>query len=222
MPDARPCSLIEWRALSGGGARNVGSAARARSRWRTAGTAMPHKTAPCGLAMPVLRKRPQFARQVEGRHARSCLGIDSRVSWRREGPWGRARYIHPWPPEMVGWLEVVIGRHTPTHRDKGLNLEKNPEFPGQLDCIDESLNITQYMNLFQEQGHMRRHRVVDRAYRRAGFDAHWAGQIEEVETGERFVIDSWFQDNGMLPYISPSTDWFDLTDLRILSFGIQD
>ena len=70
---------------------------------------------------------------------------------------------------------------------------------------------------------MRRHRVVDRAYRKAGFDAHhWAGQIEEIETGERFVIDSWFQDNGMLPYISPSTDWFDVTDLRILSFGIQD
>ena len=124
--------------------------------------------------------------------------------------------------QAVGWLEVVIGRHTPTHRDKGLNLEKNPEFPGQLDCIDESLNITKYMNLFQEQGHMRRHRVVDRAYRKAGFDAHWAGQIEEIETGERFVIDSWFQDNGMLPYISPSTDWFDITDLRILSFGIQD
>jgi len=124
--------------------------------------------------------------------------------------------------QAVGWLEVVIGRHTPTHRDKGLNLEKNPEFPGQLDCIDESLNITQYMNLFQEQGHMRRHRVVDRAYRKAGFDAHWAGQIEEIETGERFVIDSWFQDNGMLPYISPSTDWFDITDLQILTFGIQD
>jgi hypothetical protein len=124
--------------------------------------------------------------------------------------------------QAIGWMEVVIGRHTPTHRDKGLNLEKNPEFPGQLDCIDESLNITTYMQLFQDQGHLRQHRVVDRAYRKAGFDAHWAGQIEEIDTGERFVIDSWFQDNGMLPYLSPSTDWFDITDLRILTFGIQD
>ena len=124
--------------------------------------------------------------------------------------------------QAVGWMEVIVGRHTPTYRDKGLNLEKNPEFPGQLDCIDESLNITTYMQLFQEQGHLRRHRVVDRAYRKAGFDAHWAGQIEEIETGEHFVIDSWFQDNGMLPYISPSTDRFDLTDLQILTFGILD
>ena len=124
--------------------------------------------------------------------------------------------------QAVGWMEVIVGRHTPTYRDKGLNLEKNPEFPGQLDCIDESLNITTYMHLFHEQGHLRRHRVVDRAYRTVGFDAHWAGQIEDIETGERFVIDSWFQDNGMLPYISPSTDWFDVTDVRILIFGIQD
>ena len=124
--------------------------------------------------------------------------------------------------QAIGWMEVVVGRHTPTHRDKGLNLEKNPEFPGQLDCIDESLNITTYMQLFQDQGHLRRHRVIDRAYRKAGFDAHWAGQIEEINTGERFVIDSWFQDNGMLPYLSPSTDWFDITDLQILTFGIQD
>ena len=39
--------------------------------------------------------------------------------------------------QAVGWLEVVVGRHTPTHKDKGLNLEKNPQFQGQLDCIDE-------------------------------------------------------------------------------------
>ena len=30
--------------------------------------------------------------------------------------------------QAVGWMEVIVGRHTPTHRDKGLNLEKNPEF----------------------------------------------------------------------------------------------
>ena len=124
--------------------------------------------------------------------------------------------------QAVGWLEVVVGRHTPTHRDKGLNLEKNPEFQGQLDCIDESLNITNYMNLFYKQGHMRFHRPVERAYRRGGFDQHWAGQLEEIATGTRFVIDSWFQDNGMLPYIAKSEEWHDLTDAQILLFRIND
>ena len=115
-----------------------------------------------------------------------------------------------------------MGRHTPTHRDKGLNLEKNPNFPGQLDCIDESLNITTYMHLFESQGHLRWHHVMDRAYRSGGFDSHWAGQLQEVATGERFVIDSWFQDNGMLPYIARSAKWEDLTEARILLFSGAD
>ncbi len=112
--------------------------------------------------------------------------------------------------QAIGWMEVIVGRHTPTHRDKGLNLENNPEFPGQLDCIEESLNVTAYMHLFAEQGHLRWHHVIDRAYRQGGFNAHWAGQIQEIETGERFVIDSWFRDNGMLPYIARSSKWEDL------------
>ncbi len=122
----------------------------------------------------------------------------------------------------IGWMEVVMGHHTPTHRDKGLNLEKNPNFPGQLDCIDESLNVTTYMHLFESQGHLRWHHVMDRAYRSGGFDAHWAGQLQEVATGERFVIDSWFQDNGMLPYIARSAEWEDLTEARIVLFSGAD
>lgn len=122
----------------------------------------------------------------------------------------------------IGWMEVVVGRHTPTHHDKGLNLEKNPNFPGQLDCIDESLNVTTYMHLFESQGHLRWHHVMDRAYRSGGFDSHWAGQLQEVATGERFVIDSWFQDNGMLPYIARSAKWEDLTEARILLFSGAD
>jgi hypothetical protein len=78
------------------------------------------------------------------------------------------------------------------------------------------------MDLFYEQGHMRFHRPVERAYRRGGFDAHWAGQLEEIATGTRFVIDSWFQDNGMLPYIAKSEEWHDLTDAQILLFRIND
>ena len=123
--------------------------------------------------------------------------------------------------KALGWLEVIVGRHTPTFRDKGLNLEKNPEFPGQLDCIDESINVNYYMKIFEEQGHMQYHRVIDRAYRRAGFDSHWAGQIQESATGERFVVDSWFQDNGMLPYIARSLEWENLSRLRLRQFGLS-
>ncbi|KAA3634643.1 MAG: hypothetical protein DWQ08_00255, partial [Proteobacteria bacterium] len=57
--------------------------------------------------------------------------------------------------QAVGWMEVVIGKHTPTHRDTGLDLDYGGEFPGQLDCIDESLNTTTYLRLFEHYGLLR-------------------------------------------------------------------
>ncbi len=113
--------------------------------------------------------------------------------------------------QAVGWMEVLIGQHTPTHRDKGMNLSHAEAlFPGQLDCIDESKNTTTYLRLFESHGLLRWHRVVDRAYRRAIFDQHWAGQIEETANGTRYVVDSWFEDNGYLPYVQASAQWEDI------------
>lgn len=111
----------------------------------------------------------------------------------------------------IGWFESVVGQHTPTHRDLGGDLG-NPEanFPGQLDCIDESLNTTTYLMLLEKNGLLKHHRVVERAYRRAIFDQHWAGQIETLAGGERWVIDSWFQNNGYLPYLQRETEWQDI------------
>ena len=112
--------------------------------------------------------------------------------------------------QAIGWMEVVVGKYTPTHRDTGLDLEYGGEFPGQLDCIDESLNTTTYLQLFKDRGLIRHHRVLERAYRRAIFDQHWAGQIQELETGDRYVVDSWFQKNGILPYIQEYEQWMDI------------
>jgi len=107
----------------------------------------------------------------------------------------------------VGWMEELVGRHTPTHRDVAGNLPENAQMPGQLDCIDESRNTTTYLKLLQTNNLLRFHRVVERAYRRALFDQHWSGQIEEISNGDRYVVDSWFQDNGMLPYVQSVNSW---------------
>ena len=112
--------------------------------------------------------------------------------------------------KAIGWMEVLVGRHTPTHRDVGGDLKDNAKFPGQLDCIDEANNTTTYLQLFEENGLLQHHKVVEQAYRRAIFDQHWAGQIETLETGERWVVDSWFQNNGHLPYLQLSSEWEDI------------
>jgi len=111
----------------------------------------------------------------------------------------------------IGWMEVVVGRYTPTNRDVGGDLQNGRvDFPGQLDCIDESLNTTTYMKLFERNGLLKYHTVVERAYRRSIFDQHWAGQIETIDGGERWVVDSWFQDNGYLPYLQEVAAWEDI------------
>lgn len=110
----------------------------------------------------------------------------------------------------IGWLEVVIGHHTPIWRDIGRDLGPGAVFPGQMDCIDTSINTTTYLRLFEHYGLLKWHRVIKRAYRRAIINQHWAGQIEELATDKRYAVDAWFEPNGYLPYIQSSAEWNDI------------
>ena len=107
----------------------------------------------------------------------------------------------------IAVLEHIAGTQTPTFRDRG----RNPivdDWPGQMDCIDESMNTKRYLDLLQERNLLRWHRVADRAYRAPHlFDQHWAGQIIELETLDSYIVDSWFLDNGELPYIQAASAW---------------
>ncbi len=110
--------------------------------------------------------------------------------------------------QAIGWMEVIVGRYTPSHLDVGGDLQNGAvTFPGQLDCIDESLNTTTYLKLFEQNNLLKYHTVIERAYRRTIFDQHWAGQLRTLDSNERWVVDSWFQDNGYLPYIQRSEEW---------------
>lgn len=111
--------------------------------------------------------------------------------------------------KAIGWMEVLIGRHTPTsidlEFDKVHNIDKRES--GQLDCIDESVNTSVYLHLFASSGLLKHHVVIEEAYRKALLDQHWAGQVKEIESGTRYIFDSWFQPNGYLPVVQKSTDW---------------
>ena len=117
----------------------------------------------------------------------------------------------------IGWMETIVGRHTPTHKDLAFDLPPGGDlkalFPGQLDCIDEAINTTTYLKLFAREKLLTHHVVIKPAYRRSWFDQHWAGQVREKKTGKRFVVDSWFQANGHLPVIQNSADWENITPI---------
>lgn len=116
--------------------------------------------------------------------------------------------------QAVGWIEELIGRHTPTHLDKAKNDLLPSQAEGQQDCIDESLNTTTYLRLLEHEGLLKWHRVVDRAYRKAILDQHWSGQIQEIATGQGYVVDSWFSANGHLPFIQKVEKWKEIRYFR--------
>ncbi len=110
----------------------------------------------------------------------------------------------------IGWMEVIVGRHGPGREDRALDLKFVSRRTGQMDCIDESANTTTYLKLFETVNLLKWHRVIEPIQRRALFNAHWASQIVEIGTGDRYVIDSWFHDNGMLPNVQKREDWLDI------------
>ncbi|NKB63242.1 MAG: hypothetical protein GKR95_14350 [Gammaproteobacteria bacterium] len=123
----------------------------------------------------------------------------------------------------IGWMEVLIGQHTPTHKDLAFDLPAQDDvshlFPGQQDCIDEAVNTTTYLRLFEQSGLLKHHTVIEQAYRKAILDQHWAGQVKELVTGKRWVVDSWFQPNGYLPVIQASEEW---EDINLLTAVVDD
>ena len=169
---------------------------------------------------------PAEARPTGIKNIPVCMNFSCRekqIIWLRLDEWKSvANWFHPPAASAeiertniknaIGWMEVIVGRHTPTHRDVGGDLgNPDAQYPGQLDCIDESLNTTTYLKLFEQNNLLKYHKVVDRAYRRAILDQHWAGQIEVINSGERWVVDSWFQHNGYLPYMQTTEKWEDIS-----------
>lgn len=112
----------------------------------------------------------------------------------------------------IALMEKFTGAAIGTWRDKGGTFNGGE---GQMDCIDESINTSLYLTMFQKYGLMRLHRVEDRATR-GWFLAGWphtTAVIGEVasspgaESGRLWAVDSWFLDNGEPPFILPLATW---------------
>lgn len=109
-------------------------------------------------------------------------------------------------------MEIIVGHSTGTWRDKGGTFNGGD---GQLDCIDESTNTSLYLVMFEKYGLMRMHTVEDRSTRGwfIGGWPHTTAVIAEITPSvsmERkllWAVDSWFLDNGELPFILPLEEW---------------
>ena len=109
----------------------------------------------------------------------------------------------------IALMERIAGEQTLTGNDVGKN-RRHPDGGQQMDCLDETANTTTYLLLFQQEGWLHYHEVMERAFRAPlFFDSNFAALVREIATGQRYVVDSWFLDNGRPPYVQEMSLWLD-------------
>jgi hypothetical protein len=109
--------------------------------------------------------------------------------------------------KAIALMEEYSGQIAGTSRDEGGNYSPGSDTIKQMDCIDESTNTYQYLNALEELNLLRWHSVEPKVRRIVWFAQHWTAVVSENTTGELFVVDSWYLDNGEPPYIQLLADW---------------
>ena len=110
----------------------------------------------------------------------------------------------------IGHLYGWGGEQSDIHNDPGGNYADD-NVSGKMDCIDHSTSTTRLLQVLTRRGYLRWHRVLETDSRNfVGIvPVHWSAVIEEKSEGEprRFVVDSWFVDNGQPAVILPLDEW---------------
>lgn len=111
--------------------------------------------------------------------------------------------------KAIALMEKQMGAVTGTQGD----LPKAPikrQSVMELDCIDETINTTKYLNFLAEDGLLKFHRVGQPVYKGLIFNGiypHNSASIMEIETGDVYVIDSYIYANGIAPDVRSLESW---------------
>lgn len=124
-----------------------------------------------------------------------------------------AQYERALLAEYIAHVEQFVGRQTNTQFDRAgsfpVFLKLGEQYSSQMDCIDESINTLSYLRLLDSQGMITHHDVtglVTRGGLLAGYP-HTAVLLTEKQSNKKYVIDSWFYDNGRPAVVLPLKIW---------------
>lgn len=114
-------------------------------------------------------------------------------------------------------FEIIVGGITGTQHDKHgtfrLYQDKDVKYNRfQQDCVDESTNTTVYLSLLHQSGLIKFHRPTQPQSRQPFLGGnrwwHQTSTIRDLETGQQYAVDSWFEDNGKPAHIVDIKTWF--------------
>ncbi|MDR3221431.1 MAG: hypothetical protein LBU46_05400 [Candidatus Accumulibacter sp.] len=144
------------------------------------------------------------------------LGELAQLLGRARNPAGEREAIGEAIGHLLGWA----GQQSPIGADRGGNYADDAVY-GRMDCLDHSATTTRLLRLLERRGLLRFHRVLEPVARlRFMLFQHYSAQIEEMKDGAernedaeedaasaRFVVDSWFFDNGHPAAVMPLDAW---------------
>jgi len=130
--------------------------------------------------------------------------------------------------DVVGQLYSWAGQQTPVFADRGGNTPDDGVH-GAMDCIDHSTTTTRFLKMLERRRMLRYHEVENIARRRRFLlFEHYSAVIEELPRSmtpkpadddrpdfsgqtkpQRYVVDSWFVNNGKPAVILPLEEWTD-------------
>jgi hypothetical protein len=110
--------------------------------------------------------------------------------------------------QVIGRLYAWAGETTPIANDRGGNYPADAGMEGRMDCIDHSKTTTRLLRMLEARGWLKFHRVLNPILRRRFiFAEHRSAVIAETTSQQRFVVDSWFVDNGKAAVVLPLKAW---------------
>ncbi len=109
----------------------------------------------------------------------------------------------------IAMMERYSGAKTGTSADlkEAVSLKQNIY---QQDCIDETVNTSQYIAMLQKDGLLKFYEGTEPTHRGYLIDGRWphnTAVIREKAGGKLWAIDSFYRANGEEPYIIPREDW---------------
>ena len=104
--------------------------------------------------------------------------------------------------------EIAVMAQTGTGPDVGGTLVGYGR-PDQTDCIDETANMVQFLELMQHQGLLLHHRVAAPVMKDPVVEGwfHFSATIAEIKGGEIWSVDSWYFDSGHPAIVLPLEVW---------------
>ncbi len=113
--------------------------------------------------------------------------------------------------KAVGQIENHINQKTGMRLDRAEAVAFETD-THQMGCIDEAVNTSRYLRFLGEEGVFAFHKAYDPVHRGYFIDGMWphnSGAVQENETSDIYVIDSYYQDSGHPADIVALDTWLD-------------